>query len=276
MKTSGIITLCSDFGSALGYAAQMKGVILSINPQARLIDIDHNIPAQNIACAALTLEQSAPYFADGSVHLAVIDPGVGSARRALIVESDRAYFVGPDNGLFDFVRRSGQLRALYEINSAAVAESGCSATFHGRDIFAPAAARLSLGEEPQNFAARIKAESLLELERLQNRESADELEGRIICADTFGNLLTSITHAELERLLLRNPGAKVVLHCGDILMPLLTTYSQCLPGSFMTYVGSGGRLEIAVNCGSALKCSGAAPGDAVRLELLHERDCGAS
>lgn len=265
MKPSGIITLCSDFGSAMGYVAQMKGVILKINPQARLVDVDHNIPARNIACAALTLEHSAPYFSHGSVHLAVVDPGVGSSRRAIIIETDSAYFVGPDNGLFGFIRNSGQLQALYEIDTARIAPAGNSATFHGRDIFAPAAARLSLGEAPQNFAG-LCADFPQEMQTPENRETPDSIEGCILCSDTFGNLLTSITHAELDGLRSKHPQTALCLKYKNLEIPLVGTYSDLPQGAFLAYVGSGGQLEIAINGGNARQKSGAAAGDKVLLK----------
>ena len=265
-ESSGIITLLSDFGSALGYVAQMKGVILGLNPRAWAVDIDHAVTAQNIACAALTLEQTAPYFPDGSVHLAVVDPGVGGSRRAVIVETGRAFFVGPDNGLFGFLRRAGQLRALYEIDAARLAPAGYSSTFHGRDIFAPAAARLALGQNPLDFA-RLCDDPPLELPQPENRADADSLEGRIVCADAFGNLLTSINQAELAAWAAARPGVPVFVAYKNLEIPLVKTFSDTPVGVFLACIGSGGRLEIAVNCGDARRQSQAREGEAVRLKF---------
>lgn len=170
---SGTVTLTTDFGTADGYAAAMKGVILGINPAARLVDISHGIQAQNIPQAAFVLGTACPYFPDGTVHLVVVDPGVGTARRAVILKTPRAYFVAPDNGVLSYVVRDGEKADRAEkgprhiklppgleavsITRPRFWRQPVSATFHGRDIFAPVAARLSLGSRSLNSERRCPA-----------------------------------------------------------------------------------------------------------------------
>ncbi|MCH8864853.1 MAG: SAM-dependent chlorinase/fluorinase [Chloroflexi bacterium] len=261
---SGIITLTTDFGTADGYAAAMKGVILGINPAAQLIDISHGIQSQNISQAAFVLSTAYRFFPEGTVHLVVVDPGVGTARRAVILRTPRAYFVAPDNGVLSQVLwAAGQIqsRRRHPANRsrqralppgvAAVAitrpefwRQPVSATFHGRDIFAPVAARLSLGANPSDFGEAVDRLRALPLPGVY-REAGGRLVGHILHVDHFGNLITSLKGDDLPA----DRAAIIIEVGGRRLRGLSETYGE--REGLKALVGSSGYLEIALSGGSA-------------------------
>ncbi|MEE8318972.1 MAG: SAM-dependent chlorinase/fluorinase [Dehalococcoidales bacterium] len=275
---SGIITLTTDFGTADGYVAAMKGVILGINPAAQLIDISHRIQPQNISQAAFVLNSACRFFPEGTVHLVVVDPGVGTERRAIILRTPQAYFVAPDNGaLSQVLWESGQiqprhghpvnrsgLRALPPAMTAVAItrpefwRQPVSATFHGRDIFAPVAARLSLGASPTDFGEAVSSLRTLPFPETY-REAGGKLVGHIRHVDSFGNLITSLKGDDLpadrESIIIEVGGRRI---CG-----LSETYGE--KGGLKGLVGSSGYLEIALSGGSAGAFLGAAVGDEVNI-----------
>jgi S-adenosyl-L-methionine hydrolase (adenosine-forming) len=189
-----IITLLTDFGLTDYYVAAMKGVILDRNPAACIVDISHQIAAQNLSSAAYVLFGAYPNFPAGTVHMVVVDPGVGSARRPIAARARDHYFVGPDNGVFSFVFRHAHYEA-FEINNPSLLASNISSTFHGRDIFAPVAAALSLGTTLSEIGSRLSTVQLLpESEHI----SPHLIESRIIHIDHFGNCVTGINRATLS------------------------------------------------------------------------------
>lgn len=252
-----VISLLSDFGQL--YPAQMKAVILCINPSAVMVDISHQIPAQDIKAGAFALMVSVPYFPEGTVHLAVVDPGVGTSRRPIVVESGAHLFVGPDNGLLiPAARRLSQDFKVREITNPDLLLTS-SSTFHGRDIFAPTAARLSLGMTAAEVGAEIV--DFVELDFGTPQVIDGKVRGQVVFVDSFGNLVTNIS-------------SEVILNffkCGDVLhicgtsMPLVDTYASVEKGAPLAVVGSHGYLEISVNSGSAARLLRLESGDGIEI-----------
>jgi S-adenosylmethionine hydrolase len=255
-----IITLTTDFGLRDPFAGIMKGVILGICPEARLVDLTHDIPAHDVLAGALALESAVSYFPVGTVHLAVVDPGVGSARRALAVASLGHLFVGPDNGLLTFALVPGAWEAV-ALEARQFRLPSVSQTFHGRDVFAPAAAHLASGVSLDALGPRITDPVRLALPECR-AEGADVI-GEVIGADRFGNLLTSITAAAVQRL---DPGREVDVTVGDRPVGgLARSYADGRPEAPAAILGSQGRVEIFVRNGSAASVLGAGRGTPVRV-----------
>ncbi len=243
-----IITLLTDFGAQDYFVAAMKGVILSKNPHAQIVDISHDIPPQDIESAAFNLLACYRNFPTGSVHVAVVDPGVGSDRRALIVDCADQFFVGPDNGLFSWIcEREGQWRAVNATNRRFF-HHPVSNTFHGRDIFAPVATRLSLGGELSEFGPFVK--DIVRLEALEPT-SIDEytIQGRVIHIDRFGNCVTNLTK---ERLRSSGPATawRIVIG-GQEINSFHSFFAEADSGEIFCTSGSAGFLEISVRNSSA-------------------------
>jgi S-adenosyl-L-methionine hydrolase (adenosine-forming) len=245
---SAIITLTTDFGTRDAYVAEMKGVMLEIAASAghtlHLIDVTHEVAAHDVTEGALALDGAVPYFPRGSVHLAVVDPGVGTARRGLVVRTDRALFVGPDNGLFTpFLEQSTPWDA-WELQANEYRLPSVSRTFHGRDIFAPAAAHLAAGVAPERFGPAVRDPVRLAWPTV--RAVAGAVAGAVLHVDRFGNLVTSIRGEVLDDV---GQGARIRLAGRPL--PLVSTYGELEEGQAGALVGSSGRLEIAVREGSA-------------------------
>lgn len=251
-----LITLTTDFGSADPYVGVMKGVILGIAPGARLVDLTHDLPPRHILAAALTLEAAVPHMPDGTIHLAVVDPGVGSTRRAVAVKTDRALFVAPDNGLLSLVLRHdaprGEIHAV-ELTNSAYHRRPVSATFHGRDIFAPVAAHLAAGAALEELGPCLAPEALVRLELPQPTRGSDgSLTCHVLHADRFGNLVTSLRREVFERLMPAASSAAVRLRIADReIIGLSRTFADVPEEELVAYFGSSDRLEIAVRDGSA-------------------------
>jgi len=236
-----IITLTTDFGAS-EYVGAMKGVILSIAPEARVVDITHGIRSFDIRHAAYVVKSVTPYFPKGSVHLVVVDPGVGTSRRGIVIETEDYYYVGPDNGVFTFVR--GIERAV-ELRLKAR-----SKTFHGRDVFAPVAARLAKGEDIASFGDEIEEIVRLPIEEAKLHGKA--IVGEVLCVDAFGNVITNIEEPLLRKAKI-NYGDRIRVRIGgrELEMPFLESYGFARRGELLALVGSEGHLEIAVNQGNA-------------------------
>ncbi len=257
--TPPVITLTTDFGVRDSYVGIMKGVILSICPHARLVDITHAIPPQDVAAAAFQVQAFAPSFPPGTIHLVVVDPGVGSARHALALQTPQACYVGPDNGVFGAMWQAA--RATHPADAvAAVALQEprfwlpqVSSTFHGRDIFAPVAAHLACGVALDDLGVRL--ETVVTLPHTEPVwEHAHRLVGAIIAIDHFGNSITSITSSHLAHL--PTPAALTVQveaanGARHTLHGIYHTYADVAPGAALALVGSTEHLEIAVRNGNA-------------------------
>ena len=252
-----IVTLATDFGAGSGYPAQMKGVLLRLLPEVRLVDLSHEIPAYDVLAGALLLEACVRWFPEHAVHVAVVDPGVGTARRALAVsDASGRRLVGPDNGLLTAFLAGARVHA---IEPGRAVPAPASATFHGRDLFAPAAAHLAGGGDLEALGPPVADPVRLAWPGARRR--GRELAGTTLAADPFGNLLTSVGTADLE-------GQPVVSASLDG-RPLrwVRTFAEGEPGELVAYLGSGGRVEVAVREGSAAAALGGARGHEVRVVL---------
>jgi S-adenosylmethionine hydrolase len=256
-----LITLLTDFGTRDAYVASLKGVILSLNPEANLVDLSHEVPPQDIRAGALILAAAAPFFPPGTIHLAVVDPGVGGGRRALAARGRDGYWVGPDNGLFHFIFGQAPDLALVSLENPAFFRPQVSATFHGRDIFAPVAAHLSLGVDLDRFGPRITDPVVLDLP--QPVFAPTVIQGEIISVDRFGNLISNLRLAQLTAWLGQ---ATMRLQAGPLtLTGLARTYAQAAPGEFLALEGGHGFLEIACAQDSAARRLKAGVGLAVEI-----------
>jgi S-adenosylmethionine hydrolase len=256
---AGIVTLTTDFGLRDAYVAEMKGVMLGIAHAARqplqLVDVTHDVERHDITEGALALEAAVPFFPAGTVHLAVVDPGVGTTRRGVVVAAGGHLLVGPDNGLFTPFLDGDGWRA-FEVVEADYRLPIVSRTFHGRDLFAPAAAHLATGVDPARLGPAI--DDPVRLAWPQVREVAGAVAGAVVHTDRFGNLITSIHARSIAPL-----DDDVVIRVGGRDVPLVGTYADLPVGRPGALVGSGGRLEIAVREGSAAAVLRARRGTAV-------------
>jgi len=256
-----IVTLLSDFGLRDSYVASLKGVILSICPEARLVDITHLIPPQNLRAGAFLLATVYRDFPPGTVHLAIVDPGVGTDRHGLVLQAGRHYFVGPDNGLFSWIcgRESGW--QAWCLDNSKYWRFPVSPTFHGRDIFAPVAAHLASGVLP---AAMGTPWTPLIADWSTIESSATTLRGEVVTIDHFGNLITNLDGPALSAF---TPADCLVVHiAGRSLYSLRTTYATEAPGTLMALIGSHGFLEVAANQGHAGALLGVQAGEPVLVE----------
>lgn len=260
-----IITLTSDFGPG-PYVGFMKGVILGLCPKAYLVDLEHGLAPQDVLAGALVLEQAIGVFPQGTVHLAVVDPGVGTGRRPLVVQGAGGCWVGPDNGIFTPVYLADPQARAYEISDASLFRQPLSATFHGRDIFAPAAAALAAGRDPASLGPLVSDPVRLDWPR--PRCDGEALVGQVLMADRFGNLMTNLSRAEVEEFLAGQTA--LISMAGGAVEGISTTYGQSKPGKLLALFNSQGRLELAVNQGSFLERLGLKPGNERGLEVRVE------
>ncbi|MBV8206464.1 MAG: SAM-dependent chlorinase/fluorinase [Acidobacteria bacterium] len=251
--TSRIITLTSDFGIADHYVGTMRGVVFSINPEARVVDISNSIPSFDVLEGALTIDQAYRYFPKGTVHLVIVDPGVGSARRPVLASAGGHFFLAPDNGVLSLVlaREGGEVR---HVTSSHYFLQPLSNTFHGRDIFAPVAAHLSKNMEAQKFGEIITDFQRFAVPR-PKQISAGELRGAIIKVDKFGNLVTNVRAEEIS-----NAQNLRISIGSQVITKLAASYAEGAPSELFCIVGSMGYVEIATNRGSAAKLCSAARG----------------
>ena len=239
-----IITLLTDFGTSDHYVAVMKGVILSIAPQAKLIDITHQVDSQNILSGAYLLANTIAWFPDGTIHLAVVDPGVGSDRRIIAGRWGKQVIVAPDNGLVSLLHRSARADEIHEVANSQYILGEISRTFHGRDIMAPAAAHLANGVPLSSLGPAIDQPCVLDVPQPQTR--AGELIGQIIHIDRFGNLVSNITAAQFHEF------QPATIQIKDrVIGSMVATYADVPTGRPLAVIGSFNMLEISINRGSA-------------------------
>ncbi|HEX7879885.1 MAG TPA: SAM-dependent chlorinase/fluorinase [Candidatus Eisenbacteria bacterium] len=254
MTRSGIVTLTTDFTTRGGYVGAMRGVILAHDRSLTIADITHDIEPFNILEGALTLRAAARHFPTGTIHLAVVDPGVGGTRRAIIVEgSDGHFFVGPDNGLFTPFFEGGRVS---RIDPERAALANLSATFHGRDLFAPVAARLAKGTDPADFGPAI--DDPVRLDWPEPATEFDGWRGIVLTIDRFGNAITNLPQS------LASPG-RTLMTSGREAIPIVRTYAEASRGTVVALVGSSGLIEVAVVEGSAGEVLELAVGSPVHL-----------
>jgi hypothetical protein len=253
--------LLTDFGTADYFVGAVKGAILSVNPEAVIADITHEIPPQDVEAAAFTLLAAYPTFPPETIHVAVVDPGVGSERRPIVVRADGHFFVGPDNGIFTYIYDREPSRQTFHITSDKYFRPSPSTTFHGRDIFAPVAAALSTGVKPKKLGPSISDEVRLENSLKTELLKDSTIEGRIIHIDRFGNCITNLTRD------LFNPAKQPTLVVKRKTIDTFRDfYSSSDRNELFAIWGSAGFLEISINGDSAAKVLIAKRGDRVLLK----------
>jgi S-adenosylmethionine hydrolase len=259
----GIITLLTDFGTQDGYVGTMRGVILSINAGATIVDIGHDIPPHDVPAAAFVLSAAYPYFTEDSIHVVVVDPGVGSARRGLAVRTPGGTFVAPDNGVLSYVYARESSYEAVELTERRFWLSPVSQTFHGRDVFAPVAAHLSLGVPFAELGPPIGDPQRFVVPQPELRADGT-VEGQILHVDRFGNLITNVSPHML-------PADKVIIHIADQpIRGLLPAYAKVPDGELLALVGSHGYVEIAVRNGSAAQVTGVCRGTKLLIHAARE------
>jgi S-adenosyl-L-methionine hydrolase (adenosine-forming) len=265
-----LITLLTDFGTSDYFVSAMKGVILSINPDVHLVDITHEIAAQDIEAAAFTLLAVHSSFPSGTIHVAVVDPGVGSARRAILVETGGQFFVGPDNGIFSYIcEREPEARAL-ELTNKEHFRAPVSSTFHGRDVFAPVAAALSTGVDPSEFGKQITNPVRL-ASLIAEKSKNGTVKARIIHIDRFGNCITNITPPDLTEKMIAD-GAYLIANGAKVKSFRKSFSEQGGRGREVFGIwGSAGFLELAATDKSAAKILKAKRGQPVVLRTPERR-----
>lgn len=250
-----LIALTTDFGLGDAYVGILKGVILGICPGAAVVDVCHGVPPQDVTAGALALEAARPYFPPGTIHVGIVDPGVGTDRRALLARTERDILLAPDNGLLSFLPGE-ELRDVRVIENPSVMLHPVSRTFQGRDVFAPAAAHLANGFPPEEMGPTISNFQRFSLPRLERTTTG--LRGEVLAFDRFGNAVTSIRETDL-------PGAPAAVGVAGRRLALLSTYAAAPEGEPLALIGSSGRLEVAVRNGSARDRLGLKPGDPIEV-----------
>jgi hypothetical protein len=260
------VTLLTDYGLEDGFVAACHGVIASICPPARIIDITHLVAPGDVRRGAAIMAQTVPYLPAG-VHVAVIDPGVGTRRRALAIAADERVFVGPDNGVLSWAAAAPGMRA-YELTDQKLWLDPVSATFHGRDIFAPVAAHIAAGHDVAAVGTEIDPAGLVRLPEPVHAVRQGSAEGEVVTVDRFGNVQLSVTGADLEEIGAQWGGTLMVtLGRHSIRMAYGETFGSVRPGELVAYTDATGRLALAVNAGNAAQRLGLPPGAHVRLAV---------
>jgi len=262
-----IISLITDFGIRDEYVGLMKAVILGIDPAAVIVDVSHSVEPQDVTEAAFMLESAYRYFPDGSLHLVVVDPGVGTDRAILYLEAHRQRFLAPDNGVLSLVMPAERAVRLRQVENPQLRRPAVASTFHGRDIMAPAAGHLSRGLDAKELGPEISGVGAVRLTGLRAGAAADgTLIGRVVHIDRFGNLITNIDAVALRRMEPIQAGRSLGVAIGDhVITGIARTYADAAMGRPLALIGSRGYLEIAVNAGSAQALTGARKGDPVRV-----------
>jgi S-adenosylmethionine hydrolase len=264
---SNLITLLTDYGTRDSFVANMKGMILKTNPQAQIVDITHEIAPQDIWEGAFTLKSVYNQFPRGTIHLAVVDPGVGSGRKPIIVVTESYYLVGPDNGLFSLIYLEAERLRVHHITATHYFTNTPGQTFHGRDIFAPVASWLTKGISAGNFGEEITDFVKLNVPAVKVAER--NIDGHVVHIDRFGNLITNITIKHLQPFLTADGGTPPVTITvgGKTIQGMKKFYGEAPPGQPGALINSNGHLEIFLFRQNARQALGAKRGEQVRLAL---------
>jgi len=257
-----IITLTTDFGLKDPYAAEMKAAILSICPNSTIVDITHEIAQFNIRMGAYVLASASPYFPEGTIHVAVVDPDVGARRRPILIQTRKSFFVGPDNGMLILTAEQQGIVCIHEITNPKLMLPRVSSTFHGRDVFAPAAAHLSNGAPPAEFGPEIRDAVKPDFAKVTLRKGV--LVGEVLHVDNFGNIITNIDEKEAARIRAVDV-VNVELPNQKLKLKLCKAYGEAKPQEPLVLIGSHNYLEIAINQGNAAEKFKARPGDKIKL-----------
>ena len=261
-----VVTLLSDFGLRDGYVAQMKGTILDLCPSAVITDVSHDVERHNIPMGSFILETTAPYFPKGTIHVAVVDPGVGSARKAIVVQCETALFIGPDNGLMARASEKLGLKSIREIREKEFQRRPVSSTFHGRDVYAYVAGLIASGRRSEEVGPK-----LLKLEKL-NLSSPKLLGNKLTCRvlhiDAFGNVITNVDEKMVGRIPVKFGGRlEILLGTRKLQARYSRSYFETGKGSLTVLLGSQGFLEIAIREGSARDMLDVKPLDKLELRF---------
>lgn len=262
IMTKPIITLTTDFGLSDPYVAEMKAVILSINPNATIVDITHQIEKFNIKMGAYILAVASPYFPKDTIHVAVIDPGVGTKRRAILIQTNQGYFIGPDNGVLILAAKRQKIQHVYKITNPKLMLPKISNTFHGRDIFAPAAAYLAKGASPLEFGPKLHKIVTPKFAEITKRKNM--ILGEVIHIDEFGNIVTNFEKKELEAIG-ANRIVNIKLKNTRVQLKLCKAYAEAKAQKPLAIIGSHEFLEISINQGNAAETFKIKVGDKVVL-----------
>ncbi len=260
------LSFLTDYGLDDGFVAACHGVAATIAPSVRIIDITHLVPPGDVRRGAAVLAQTMPYLPRG-VHVAVVDPGVGTARRGVAVAVGESILVGPDNGVLSWaVARAGGATSAHHLTNGELWLHPLSQTFHGRDIFMPVAAHLATGTDLSAVGAQIDVADLVTLPAPTSRVHDGEAEGEVMSVNRFGNVQLSITASDADRLGI-GFGSSLVVRCGrrQLTVPYLETFAAVAPGEIVAFTDSAGLISIAVNAGDAAQQLGLPPGAHVRL-----------
>ena len=257
-----VVSLTSDFGLKDPYVAEIKAVILTICPTATIVDVTHKVEKFNVLTGAFMLASAAPYFSKGTVHLAIVDPGVGTPRRPIIIETKQGFFVGPDNGLLILAAEDQGIKQVRVIESSRLMLPHVSNTFHGRDIFAPAAAHIANGVSLEEFGPQITGAVKPEFARVIR--TPDSLAGEVLHVDDFGNIITNIHSKEITAFRESIIQIEFPSH-PPRQMKVSTTYADAKPQEPLALIGSHQYLEIALNRGNAAGIFSVKAGDKITL-----------
>jgi S-adenosyl-L-methionine hydrolase (adenosine-forming) len=258
----GLITLTTDFGTRDHYVAAMKGVLASLCSQARVIDVTHELPPFGILAGAYSIHQAAPFFPAGTIHIVVVDPGVGTSRRALLVDTGHHFFLAPDNGVLSFILRHNPDAHVWELTNRRLWLDAVSPTFHGRDVFAPVAAALAASKvKPKDTGWRCGDPVILDsLEPAEIKRGV--WRGTVLSVDRFGNVITNFASEDSDATLERGFRLEIGRHR---VTAFHQTFGEAPSGEMFSYRGSSGYLEIAMNQRSAAERLGITPGAALTL-----------
>ena len=268
-----IVALLTDYGTRDQYAGSLRGAVLAACPEAQVVDITHEVTAHGVREAAFVLRATVPIFPAGSAFVAVVDPGVGTERRGIAVRAGGYFFVGPDNGILSLVLADHPEAEVRELTNSALFRPNVSSTFHGRDIFGPVAGALVRGTAFEDVGPAIDDAFRFEFPRPQ-LVGTESIEGKVIYIDTFGNLVTSIGGAEWKTFLdgVKGDLTEMVAEIDRVILPVVTTFGDVPEEEACAYVGSTGRIEIAVNRGSAAERFYASIGSDMKLKRLEREE----
>ena len=260
-----MIALLTDFGTSDTYVGQMKAVIAAIAPNDRIIDLTHEVPPQNVMAATVQLDQAVDALGNGTIVVAVVDPGVGTNRAAIAVQAEHLVLVGPDNGLFTLTLDRFPLKQAVRLTNREYQRSETSSTFHGRDIFAPVAAHLATGVKLEELGEPMSA--LVKLDVPEIRCSEQQLEATVLLIDRFGNLITNLKKTDFDQWRSTTSHYDISINLADYsIRGINQTYADATAGKPLAYFGSGGRLEIAMRNEDAAKCLNLCPQNRIILQ----------
>ena len=252
------VTFTTDFGASGHYVGTMKGVVYNINPSARVVDISHEVESYDLLDGALTIAQACSYFPAHTIHVVVVDPGVGSSRRPILARTEKYFFVAPDNGVLSLALERAQQASVRNITAESYFLHPVSRTFHGRDIFAAVAGWLSTGLEPSDFGEEISDYVRLSIPAV--KAAGNAIQGVVLKVDKFGNVITNITPQDVPQLFATSPPPFKIAVGKREITSMRNSYAEGALGEVFGILGSMGFLELATNCGSAAQALGVAKG----------------